>query len=181
MRERIFEPSEMDHTDLVRSDREVPTPRQAGSPTFGTRRGARSAALVARSGFRLQPPTETCSVHGTVLHADDAHDGLFRFPREHQSRSIRGRAGAVLISLSHSQSVENEVLSGLALVAQFQNGLSRSQTKHGACRSEPLAAGEHVLDRLGQLAGEHDLRDIRAAPASETTFGALVALFVERV
>ena len=70
---------------------------------------------------------------------------------------------------------------GLTPVAQFQNGLSGSQTKKGACRSEGLVAGEHVPDRLGELAGKVDLGDLGAALAAETTFGALVALTVERM
>ena len=71
--------------------------------------------------------------------------------------------------------------SGLAPVAQFQHGLSGSQTKRGACRSEGLITGEHVPDRLGELAGEIDLRDLGATLATETTLGALVALAVGRV
>ena len=59
--------------------------------------------------------------------------------------------------------------SGLAPVAQFHYGLSGSQTKNGACRSEGLITSQHVPDRLGELAGEVDLRDLRAALAAETT------------
>ena len=44
-----------------------------------------------------------------------------------------------------------------------------------------MVAGEHVPDRLGELAGELDLRDLRAALASEALLGALVALLIERV
>ena len=69
--------------------------------------------------------------------------------------------------------------SGLAPVAQFQNGLSGSQTKNGACRSEGLITSEHVPDRLGELAGEVDLRDLGAALAAESPAGPLVALAVE--
>jgi hypothetical protein len=64
-------------------------------------------------------------------------------------------------------------------VAQFLNGLSGSQTICGACRSEGLVAGEHVPDRLGELAGEVDLRDLGAALAAVAAPQALVALLVE--
>ena len=72
----------------------------------------------------------------------------------------------------------------LAPVAQLKNGLSGSQGENGACRSEGLerlVAGQHVPDRLGQLASELDLRDLGAALATEAALGALVALLVERV
>src|SRR5450755_4788107 len=65
-----------------------------------------------------------------------------------------------------------------------KNGLSGSQGENGACRSEGLerlVAGQHVPDRLGQLSGELDLRDFRAALATQAALGALVALLVERV
>ena len=62
------------------------------------------------------------------------------------------------------------MLSGLAAVAHVKNGLSGSQARNGACRSEGhkrLVAGQHVPDRLGQLSGELDLRDLGAtAPES---------------
>ena len=70
---------------------------------------------------------------------------------------------------------------GDAPVAQFQEGLSGSQTNSGACRSEGLVAGEHVPDRLRELSREVDLRDLGAALATEAALGALVALAVERV
>ena len=63
---------------------------------------------------------------------------------------------------------------GDAPVAHFQNGLSGSQTKRGACRSEGLVAGEHVPDRLGELSCEVDLRDLGAALAAEAPLGGLV-------
>jgi len=69
-------------------------------------------------------------------------------------------------------------------VAQLKNGLSGSQGENGACRSEGLerlVAGQHVPDRLGQLASELDLRDLRATLAAQAALGALVALLVERV
>jgi hypothetical protein len=44
-----------------------------------------------------------------------------------------------------------------------------------------LVAGEHVPDRLGELSGELDLRDLRGALAAEPLLGALVALLVEGV
>ena len=80
--------------------------------------------------------------------------------------------------------VEDQVLSGLAPAAHVKKGLSGSQARNGAFRSEGLerlVAGEHVPDRLGQLASEFDLRDFRAALAAEAAFGALVALFAQRV
>ena len=73
------------------------------------------------------------------------------------------------------------MLSGLAPVAHVLKGPSSGQTKKGACRSEGLVFGEHVPDRLGELASELDLRDLGAALFAEAAFGALVALFVERV
>src|SRR5947209_11527351 len=48
-------------------------------------------------------------------------------------------------------------------------------------RSEGLVTSKHVPDRLGELAGEVDLRDLRAALAAQPASGALVALAVERV
>ena len=59
-----------------------------------------------------------------------------------------------------------------------------SQGENGACRSEGLerlVAGQHVPDRLGQLASELDLSDLGTALASQATLGALVALFEEWV
>src|SRR6516225_9353402 len=79
---------------------------------------------------------------------------------------------------------EDQVLSGLAPAAHVKKGLSGSQANYGAFRSEGLerlVAGQHVPDRLGQLASELDLGDFRAALAAEAALGALVALFVERV
>src|SRR5919109_5501641 len=83
-----------------------------------------------------------------------------------------------------SSNFEDRVLSGLAPVAHVKNGLSGSQANNGACRSEGLerlVAGEHVPDRLGELASELDLGDLGAALAAQTALGALVALLVERV
>ena len=79
---------------------------------------------------------------------------------------------------------EDQVLSGLAPAAHVKKGLSSSQARNGACRSEGLerlVAGQHVPDRLGQLASEFDLGDLRAALAAQAPLGALVALLVERV
>src|SRR6516165_6327642 len=79
---------------------------------------------------------------------------------------------------------EDRVLSGLAPAAHVKNGLSGSQANNGACRNEGLerlVAGQHVPDRLGELAGELDLRDLRATLAAQASTGALVALPVERV
>ena len=79
---------------------------------------------------------------------------------------------------------EDQVLSGLAPAAHVKKGLSGSQARNGAFRSEGLerlVTGQHVPDRLGQLAGELDLRDLGAALAAEAALGALVALLVERV
>ena len=64
-------------------------------------------------------------------------------------------------------------------MAQFQDGLSGSQTKSGACRSEGLVAGQHVPDRGRELAGEVDLRDLGAALAAVAALDALVALLIE--
>ena len=74
---------------------------------------------------------------------------------------------------------EDQVLSGLAPAAHVKKGLSSSQAKNGACRSEGLewlVTGQHVPDRLGQLASELDLRDLRATLAAQAALGALVAL-----
>jgi len=79
---------------------------------------------------------------------------------------------------------EDLVLSGLAPVAHVKNGLSGSQARNGACRSEGLewlVAGEHVPDCLGELSGALDLGDLGAALAAQAALGALVALLVERV
>lgn len=61
---------------------------------------------------------------------------------------------------------EDQLLSGLAPVAHVKNGLSGSQARNGACRSEGLewlVAGQRVPDRLGQLSSELDLGDLGAA------------------
>ena len=71
--------------------------------------------------------------------------------------------------------------SGLTPVAQFPNGLSGSQTINGACRSEGLITSQHVPDRLGELAGEVDLRDLGTTLAAEPALGVLVALAVDRI
>jgi hypothetical protein len=73
------------------------------------------------------------------------------------------------------------VLSGLAPVAQFHYGLSGSQTKSGACRSEGLITSQHVPDRDRELAGQIDLRDLGAALAAVAALDALVALSLEVV
>ena len=44
-----------------------------------------------------------------------------------------------------------------------------------------MVAGEHVPDRLGELSGQVDLRDLRSALAAEALLGALVALGVDGV
>ena len=83
-----------------------------------------------------------------------------------------------------SSAFEDLVLSGLAPVAHVKNGLSCSQANNGACRGEGLerlVSGQHVPDRLGELAGEFDLGDLRAALAAEAALGALIALLDEWV
>jgi hypothetical protein len=98
-------------------------------------------------------------------------------------------SGSVMVwSSAHvsiaSSNFEDQVLSGLAPAAQVKNGLSGSQANYGAFRSEGLerlVAGQHVPDRLRQLASELDLGDFRAALAAEAALGALVALLIERV
>src|SRR5690242_9069587 len=92
--------------------------------------------------------------------------------------------GSVMVwSCAHvsiaSSDFEDQVLSGLAPVAHVKKGLSSSQARNGACRSEGLerlVAGQHVPDRLGQLASELDLGDLGAALATQPALGALVAL-----
>ena len=102
---------------------------------------------------------------------------------------LGGAGGVAVWSGAHlseiaSSTFEDQVRSGLAPAAHLKNGLSGSQGENGACRSEGLerlVAGQHVPDRLGQFAGELDLRDLRAALTAQAPLGALVALLVERV
>ena len=65
--------------------------------------------------------------------------------------------------------------------AQVQRRRSGRQTKSGASGSEPLGAGKHVPDRVGEPAGDVDLRDLGAALLAEPALGALVALRVGRM
>src|SRR6476646_3639038 len=106
-------------------------------------------------------------------------------PLEANPRAFDARASPLASILTIASSdFEDQVLSGLAPAAHVKKGLSGSQARNGACRSEGLerlVAGQHVPDRLGQLASEFDLGDFRAALAAEAAFGALVALLVERV
>jgi hypothetical protein len=120
--------------------------------------------------------------------------------RRHGCRRSSGRMGAgeptlwgaggveVVWSSAHvsiaSSTFEDLVLSGLAPAAHVKNGLSGSQARNGACRSEGLerlVAGQHVPDRRGELACELDLGDLCAALAAQAALGSLVALLVERV
>src|ERR1700758_4332512 len=97
---------------------------------------------------------------------------------------VRGDGVELCPRLYRFVNFEDQVLSGLAPAAHVKKGLSGSQATNGAFRSEGLkrlVAGQHVPDRLGQLASEFDLRDLRAALAAEASFGALVALLVERM
>src|SRR5215212_10169698 len=48
----------------------------------------------------------------------------------------------------------------------------------GTCRSEGLIAGEHVPDRLAELAGDLDARDLLAALAAQALGGALVVVAI---
>ena len=80
-----------------------------------------------------------------------------------------------------SSGCEDQVSWEVAPVAHFQREPSSDQTKRGACRSKGLVAGQHVPDRLGELPGELDLRDLWAALTTEAFLGALVALSVEGV
>jgi hypothetical protein len=73
------------------------------------------------------------------------------------------------------------VLSGLAPVAQFHYGLSGSQMKSRACRSEGLITTQHVSDRGRELTGKIDLRDLGAALADMAALEPLVALPAEVV
>ena len=50
--------------------------------------------------------------------------------------------------------------------------------RRGACRSEGLITGEHVPDRFGDLAGDVDLGDLRAALFAEPPLVAFVAVTV---
>jgi hypothetical protein len=71
-----------------------------------------------------------------------------------------------------------------AVGAQFRKGPSGGQTKSGASRSrsgcERLVASEHVPDRLGELSGDVDLGDLRAALFAQALLVARVALGVDR-
>src|SRR3954464_7818363 len=70
---------------------------------------------------------------------------------------------------------------GASPVAHLSKGRLCGQSGRGACRSEGLVAGEHVPDRLGQLAREVDLGDLGSALAAEAARGALGAVLVGRV
>src|SRR3954470_324985 len=67
---------------------------------------------------------------------------------------------------------------GGSLRRRIPKGAVRRLDERGACRGEGLVAGEHVPDRLGQLAAEVDLGDLGAALFAEAFLGALVALAV---
>src|SRR3954454_15716539 len=51
----------------------------------------------------------------------------------------------------------------------------------GACRSEGLVIGEHVPDRLGELAGDVHAGDRGSALAAQPGLGALVAVAIDGV
>ena len=76
--------------------------------------------------------------------------------------------------------MEDQATSEAGCGGAIPKGPSGGQTKSGASRSsgrvERLVVGEHVPDRLGQLAGEVDLGDARTALFAQALFGALVAL-----
>ena len=55
---------------------------------------------------------------------------------------------------------KDKVVWGFAPVAHLREGRLCGQSARGACRSEGLVTGEHVPDRLGELAGELDLGDM---------------------
>src|ERR671918_1357102 len=67
---------------------------------------------------------------------------------------------------------------GCSLAGASPKGRSGRQTKSGASGSEGLIAGEHVPDRVGEPAGDVDLRDLRPALLAEPLLVALVALGV---
>src|SRR5438874_6171730 len=87
-------------------------------------------------------------------------------------------AGLISLSPPHGRTRLN---GRFAPVAHLRKGRLCGQSRRGACRSKGLVAGEHVPDRLGELAGELDLRDLRTTLVTETLLGALVALLVEGV
>src|SRR3954453_4514597 len=59
--------------------------------------------------------------------------------------------------------------------------LSGQSPRRGACRSEGLGGVEHAPDGLGELAGDVDTGDLRAALLAQAGLGALVALGVDGV
>ena len=61
-------------------------------------------------------------------------------------------------------------------VAQLGRGSSCDQGVVGACRSEGFAAGEHVVDRGGELAGDLDPGDLGATLFAAATLGAFVVM-----
>src|SRR5215218_7515447 len=70
---------------------------------------------------------------------------------------------------------------GVAPVAQFSSGPSCGQRTPGACRSEGLVVGEHVPDRVGELARDREGGDLAAALAPVPGAAALEDGAVERV
>src|SRR5919109_1888112 len=70
---------------------------------------------------------------------------------------------------------------GSSLAGASPKGRSGRQTKSGASGSELLIASKHVPDRVGEPAGDVDLRDLGAALFAEPSLVPLVALGVGRV
>lgn len=63
-----------------------------------------------------------------------------------------------------------------APAAQFHSGSSSDQKHSGACRGEGFVLGEDVPDGFGELAGDVDPGDLRAALPAEALLGPLVTL-----
>jgi len=90
----------------------------------------------------------------------------------------RGDAGLlgwelVLISLWPPR-WEGQVVGELVRWSNSERGPSGGQSLRGTCRSEGFSLGEHVPDRLGELAGDFDPGDFGAALMAETDLGPLV-------
>ena len=82
---------------------------------------------------------------------------------------------AVLISLSPPR-VGGHGADGSSLRWRISLGTVRRPGVGGAFGSGGLVAGEHVPDRLGEPAGEIDLRDLDAAQFADARFRLLVAV-----
>src|SRR4051794_24306156 len=93
------------------------------------------------------------------------------------------RWGAGLISLSPPRREDQAGWEGASLRWRISvvGRLCGQSPLRGACRSEGLGGVEHPPDGLGELAGDVDTGDLRAALLAQAGLGALVALGVDGV